>query len=333
MKVLFIGGTGNISAACSRRAIDMGIDLFHLNRGSSGVSIPGVQSIIADVKDPEQVKNALSGHDFDVVANFIAYTPGDVAQDIGMFSGMTKQYIFISTASAYQKPVSHPIITESTPLCNPYWDYSRNKIACEDLLMRAYREQGFPVTIVRPSHTYETVIPAAIGSWTDYTLIDRIRRGKKIIIHGDGHSLWVMTHARDFAKGFNGLLGHQQAIGHAFHITSDEVLTWNQIYEAMAEAVGVELPAVHVTSDFVCQVADSLGMDWMRGNLFGDKNNSVIFDNTKIKRFVPDYCATIPFRQGIRKTIEWFEAEKSRMVIDEMNNLLIDTVLERYPGH
>jgi nucleoside-diphosphate-sugar epimerase len=199
--------------------------------------------------------------------------------------------------------------------------------------MRAYREQGFPVTIVRPSHTYETVIPAAIGSWTDYTLIDRIRRKKKIIIHGDGHSLWVMTHARDFAKRFNGLLGHQQAIGHAFHITSDEVLTWNQIYEAMAEAVGVELRAVHVASDFVCQVADSLGMDWMRGNLFGDKNNSVIFDNTKIKRFVPDYCATIPFRQGIRETIEWFEAEKSRMVIDEMNNLLIDTVLERYPGH
>ncbi len=332
MKVLFIGGTGNISGACSRLAIEKGIDLYHLNRGQNGVSIPGAKSLVADIHDTDQVKNALGDLSFDVVANFIAYKPEDIQRDIAVFSERTKQYIFISSASAYQKPVSHPIITESTPLCNPYWDYSRDKIACEDMLMRAYREKGFPITIVRPSHTYETVIPAAIGSWNDYTLIDRIRKGKKIIIHGDGSALWVMTHATDFAKGFYGLMGHQQSIGHAFHITSDEILNWNQIYEAMADAVGVTLNAVHVPSDFVSDVADKMGMGWMRGNLFGDKANSVFFDNTKIKQFVPGYCATIPFKQGIKKTIDWFEADPARMIIDDMNNMLIDRVLDYYPG-
>jgi nucleoside-diphosphate-sugar epimerase len=330
MKVLFIGGTGNISKECSMLALERGIDLYHLNRGQSHVKILGVKTLVADFKNQAEVSRLIEGHFFDAVVNFIAYVPEDIQRDIDIFKGKTGQYIFISTASAYQKPVTQAIITESTPLANPYWHYSRDKIACEDLLMNAYREQGFPITIVRPSHTYDMVIPAAIGSWTDFTLIDRIRKGKEIIIHGDGTSLWVMTHAIDFAKGFVGLLGHQQAIGHSFHITSDEVLTWNQIYEAMAEAAGAPLKAVHIATDFVSDVADKIGMEWMRGNLLGDKANSVIFDNTKIKRFVPGFTCTIPFREGIKKTIQWYDADPSRKVIDEWSNKLMDEVLKRY---
>ncbi len=330
MKVLFIGGTGNISAEVSRLAISKGIDLYHLNRGITRSNLEGVKKLVADINDSNQVKNILKDHTFDVVVNFIAFTTKDVARDIDLFTGITHQYIFISTASAYQKPLTHPIITESTPLHNPYWQYSRDKIACEDFLMSAYRNHGFPVTIVRPSHTYDTVIPAALGSWTDFTLIDRMRKGKEIVIHGDGNSLWTMTHAADFAKGFVGLLGNIQSIGHSFHITSDEVLTWNQIYQAMAQAAGVKLNAVHVASDFICDVADSMKMEWIRGNLLGDKAQSVIFDNTKIKRFVPEYTATIPFSQGIKRTINWFDAGKKRRIIDKHNNKLLDNIIHNY---
>lgn len=331
MKILFIGGTGNISGACSRLAINQGIDLYHLNRGKAKANLPAkIKTISADINDKNQVSVALSGLTFDVVVNFIAFTPEDIRRDIELFAGKTRQYIFISSASAYQKPGGHPIITESTPLANPFWDYSRNKIACEEVLNQAFRDNGFPATIVRPSLTYDTVIPVAIGSWTDYTIADRIRQGKKVIIHGDGTSLWTVTHSEDFAKGFVGLLGHQQAIGHSFHITSDEILTWNQIYEAVADAVGARLNAVHISSDFICKVADSIGWQWMRGNLHGDKAQSAIFDNSKIKRFVPGFEATIPFKKGIKRTIEWFEADPSRMVIDDNNNQFIDKVLEVY---
>jgi nucleoside-diphosphate-sugar epimerase len=331
MKVLFIGGTGNISGACSRLAVEQGMDLYHLNRGKLKSAVPsGIKTIHADITNENEVKQALKGHKFDVVVNFIAFTPDDIKRDMEIFSGNTRQYIFISSASAYQKPGGHPVITESTPLANPFWDYSRNKIACEDLLNTAFRDTGFPVTIVRPSLTYETVIPVAIGSWTDYTIIDRMKKGKKVIIHGDGTSLWTITHSEDFAKGFNGLLGHQQSIGHSFHITSDEILSWDQIYEAVADAAGTELKAVHIASDFICKVADTMDWQWMRGNLHGDKARSVIFDNSKIKRFVPGFTATIPFKQGIKRTLDWFESDPSRMVIDENNNKFIDRVLEAY---
>ena len=333
MKVLFIGGTGNISGACSRRAIKSGIDLYHLNRGTAAADIPaGVKNITADIKDKNRLLKALGDMSFDVVANFIAFKPEDIRNDIEVFSGRTGQYIFISSASIYQKEGGHPVITESTPLYNPYWQYSRDKIACEELLNQEFRNNGFPVTIIRPSHTYDTVIPVAIGSWRDYTIIDRMKKGKEVIIHGDGSSLWTVTHGDDFARAFTGLLGHQQAIGHAFHITSDEILSWNQIYEAVAEAAGAELKAVHIASDFICDVADTLGWEWMRGNLLGDKAVSTIFDNSKIKRFVPGFTATIPFRQGIKKTIQWFEADPSRMTIDKENNHFIDTVLKAYKG-
>jgi nucleoside-diphosphate-sugar epimerase len=333
MKVLFIGGTGNISCACSREAVDRGIELYHLNRGKVKADIPAaVKTIIADIKDKKNVLAALGDMKFDVVVNFIAYVPEDVKQDIEIFAGRTRQYIFISSASVYQKVGGHPVITESTPLYNPNWQYSRDKIACEDLLNDEYRKNGFPITIVRPSHTYDTVIPVAIGSWTDYTIIDRMKKGKEVIIHGDGTSLWTMTHADDFAWAFTGLLGHQQAIGHAFHITSDELLSWNQVYEAVASAAGAELKAVHITSDFICDVADGMGWEWMRGNLLGDKAVSTIFDNSKIKRFVPGFEAVIPFKQGIKRTVQWFETDPSRMVIDEGNNRFIDTVLKAYRG-
>lgn len=331
MKILFIGGTGNISGACSRLALKQGHELYLLNRGKTvSPGLDQAQTIVADINDAEAVRRALKGMTFDAVVNFIAFTPVELQRDIDLFGNIAGQYIFISSASAYQKPVSHPVITESTPLANPYWDYSRDKIACEDLLMKAYRETGFPVTIVRPSHTYETVIPVAIGSWEDYTIVDRMKKGLPVLVHGDGTSLWTITHSEDFAKGFNGLLGHQQVIGHSFHITSDELLNWNQIYQAVAEAAGTEANLVHVPSDFICREADRIGQEWMRGNLFGDKGNSVIFDNTKIKTFVPGYVATIPFRQGIRRTVEWFEADPSRMVISDDNNRLIDIVIKAF---
>ncbi len=329
MKALFIGGTGNISTACASLSMEKGFDLYLLNRGLR--KRPGLENatlLTADMNDVETIKTLIQEDEFGVVVNFIAYKPWEVERDIAYFKGKCKQYIFISSASAYQKPPSHPFITESTPLANPFWDYSRDKIACEELLMKAYRENGFPVTIVRPSHTYETVIPVAIGSWEDFTIIDRMRAGKEVIIHGDGSSLWVLTHSRDFAKGFVGLMGNMQAIGHSFHITSDEVLTWNQIYEAVAEAAGVPLRAVHVTTDIICREAEKLGQAWMTGNLKGDKACSVIFDNTKIKRFVPGYVATIPFREGIRRTVEWFDQDPARIRIDEDNNRLMDGILK-----
>jgi len=333
MKVLFIGGTGNISGSCSRLAVQEGIELFHMNRGKVKADVPGkIKTLTADIKDKSQVLKAIGDQNFDVVVNFIAFAPEDVKQDIEIFSGRTKQYIFISSASVYQKVGGHPVITESTPLYNPYWDYSRDKIACEDILNDEFRSNGFPITIVRPSLTYDTVIPVAIGSWTDYTIIDRMKKGQQVIIHGDGSSLWTITHSDDFAKAFTGLLGHQQAIGHAFHITSDELLNWNQVYEAVAEAAGAELNAVHIASDFICDVGDTIGWEWMRGSLLGDKAVSTIFDNSKIKRFVPGFEAKITFKEGIKKTVKWFEAEPSRMIIDEGNNKFIDTVLKAYQG-
>ena len=235
MKVLFIGGTGNISTSVSKLCVKKGIELFHLNRGKSDVKIPGVKLIKGDITEKD-LKSKLNKYDWDVVVDWIAFTPNDIERDINLFQNKTKQFIFISSASIYQKPPTHYIITESTPLANPYWEYSQNKIICEEKLIAAYRTKGFPITIVRPSHTYETIIPVAIGDGKEYTVIDRMLKGKQIIVHGDGTSLWTLTHAEDFAKGFVGLIGNQNSIGHAFQITSDEVLNWNQIYETIGNA-------------------------------------------------------------------------------------------------
>ena len=325
MKVLYIGGTGNISTASSKAAIDQGIDLYLLNRGNSPAEIPGATTLIGDIYDKQQSLELLKEHTWDVVVNWIAFTPEHIHNDLELFRGKTKQYIFISTASAYQKPPTYPIITESTPLYNPFWEYSRNKIACEDALMKAYREFDFPITIVRPSHTYDTVIPVTIGGWTEYTVVDRMKKGQKVIIQGDGTSLWTVTHSRDFAKGFNGLLGNHQAIGHAFHITSDEWLTWNQIYEFVANAAGVELNAAHIATDFIDKIVPG-----KKDGLWGDKAHCGIFDNSKIKSFVPDYCATIPFSEGIKETLAWFEADPNRMIVRDETNVMMDAILKAY---
>ena len=332
-RALFIGGTGNISTACTRLAIDQGWEMYLLNRGKSTSDFSSdVKTITANIEDGREVKEKIRGMQFDVVANFIAFKPSDIERDFELFRDSTSQYIFISSASAYQKPLSHPVITESTPLKNPFWEYSRDKIACEEKLNQLYREKDFPITIVRPSLTYEYVIPVALGSWKDYTIVDRMKKGKEVIVQGDGSSLWTITHSRDFAKGFVGLMGHQQVTGHAFHITSDELLTWNQIYEAVGMAAGVKPRIVHVASDFIAKVAKKNGQDWLEGNFVGDKSVSTIFDNSKIKRFVPSYRAEITFKEGIRQTIQWFEEKKERMVIDDSWNQTIDNILEEYQG-
>lgn len=330
MRVLFVGGTGIISTACTRLAIERGLEVTLLNRGRHAARAPGdARTISADIDDAGAVSRALGGESFDAVVDWIAFEPAHVERDIALFRGRTRHYIFISSASAYQKPPTHYLITESTPLANPYWDYSRQKIACEERLLHAYREEGFPVTIVRPSLTYgETQIALAINSWTkSYTVVDRMRRGKKVIVPGDGSSLWVITHNTDFAKGLVGLLAREQTIGHAFHITSDEVMCWDQWYRLTAEAAGVEPRLVHIASDYI-----SAAVPEMAGGLLGDKAVSVVFDNTKIKRFVPDYCATKPYTQGIRETIAWFDADPVRQQIDDEANARWDGLIDTYEG-
>ena len=306
MKALFIGGTGTISTAISKKLLKEGHELWLINRGRHNDALPaGAHMIQADIGDEEDVTLKLEGQQFDVVADFIAFVPQQLERDYRLFKGKTKQFIFISSASAYQKPLSDYRIDEGTPLANPYWEYSRNKIACEELLMKLYREEGFPITIVRPSHTYdERSVPLGIhGVNGSYQVVKRMMEGKKVLIQGDGTSLWTMTHNSDFAKGFVGLMGNIHAIGESVQITSGETLTWNQIYQAIADALGVELYASYVSSEFLAECCPS---DWdLRGSLIGDKSNSVVFDNAKLKRLVPDYTATVRFDQGVRMALDY----------------------------
>ncbi|GAA2755486.1 SDR family oxidoreductase [Actinopolymorpha rutila] len=321
LKVLFIGGTGIISSACGARAVESGVDLTILNRGSTSIrSVPeGAEVIQGDIRDPESARAALGDREFDVVVDFVAFTPDHVRTDVELFTGRTGQYVFISSASAYQTPPARLPIVESTPLRNPHWEYSRNKIACENLLVEAYRDNGFPATIVRPSHTYDRTAIPLTGNWTD---LDRMRRGLPVVVHGDGTSLWALTHHVDFAKAFVGLLGQPAAVGDSFHITSDESLTWNQIYTAMGTALGVEANLVHVASDTIVAAEPSL-----EGALLGDKAHSVIFDNSKVKALVPDYVATIPFSAGAREIVEWYDAHPERRQVDDDLNATFDKLI------
>jgi nucleoside-diphosphate-sugar epimerase len=328
MRILFLGGTGTISTACTALALARGHDVHLLNRGQRAPAPAGAKVITADLHDEPAAAAALGDRTWDVVVNFIAFNVDDVERDLRLFRGRTRQYIFISSASAYQRPALSPFVTESTPLVNPFWEYSRHKIACEDRLMRALREEAFPVTIVRPSLTFgDRQITVAVNSWPkSFTAVDRMRRGLPMIVPGDGSSLWTITHNTDFAKGFVGLLGHPQAIGQAFHITSDEVLTWDQIYQAVAEAAGAPPPKlVHIASDFLAACLPE-----MTGSLIGDKATSVVFDNSKIKRFVPDFVATMRFRDGIARTIAWFDADPARQVIDQEANATWDRLIAAY---
>ncbi len=322
MKVLFIGGTGIISSACSELAVQKGISLYHLNRGLSHRKIEGVHQIIGDIRNKNEVKAVLKDYTFDAVVNWICFNPEHISNDLEIFTEKTGQYIFISSASAYQKPPQQLPITETTPLDNPFWQYSRDKIACERLLMEAFEKIQFPVTIVRPSHTYDqTLLPTDWG----YTVLDRMKNGKKIIIHGDGTSLWTLTHHRDFAKGLVGLLGNKNAIGEAFHITSDELLPWNRIYELMAQELSITLNAVHIPSDYIAKIDPR-----MEGSLLGDKAHSMIFDNSKIKKFVPDFQATIKFADGVREIIKWYENNPSWQVIDPITDTMIEEIIQKY---
>ncbi len=324
MNVLFIGGTGIISSACSQLAVQRGINLYLLNRGktSSRPAPEGAHILHGDIRDPQSARAALKDLTFDAVVDWIAFTPEHIQVDLELFRGRTGQFVFISSASAYQTPPGSLPVTESTLLDNPFWQYSRNKIACEEMLVRAYRSERFPATIVRPSHTYDkTLLPFDGG----YTVVDRMRRGKKVIVHGDGTSLWTLTHHADFAVGFVGLLGHPAAIGESYHITSDEWLSWNQIYEIVARAAGVEPKLVHIPSELIAAFDPSWG-----AGLLGDKSHSMIFDNTKIKRLVPEFNCRIPFVRGAAEIMAWYDADASRRKVDEATDRLMDDIIAHY---
>jgi len=323
MKVLFIGGTGIISSASVKLGLERGIDMYLLNRGSatSRPAPDGAKILHGDIRDPQSARAALEGHTFDVVVDWVAFTTQHIQTDLELFRGRTGQYIFISSASAYQKPPASLPATESTVLDNPYWLYSRNKIACEEMLVRAYREEKFPATIVRPSHTYDrTLLPFDGG----YTVVNRMRQGKKVVVHGDGTSLWTLTHHTDFARGFVALLGQPASIGDAIHITSDEWLSWNQIYEIVARAAGAQAKMVHVPSDVIA----AYDPDWGAG-LLGDKSHSMIFDNSKLKRLAPDFRATIPFARGAEEIMAWYDADPARQKVNEKMDRTMDLLVQK----
>jgi nucleoside-diphosphate-sugar epimerase len=324
LKVLFLGGSGVISSACSSLAISRGIELTVLNRGqSTHRPLPaGATLLSADIRDPQAVQAALGDREFDAVVDWVAFTPAQVRTDIDLFEARTKQYVFISSASTYQKPPARMPVVESTPLRNSYWQYARDKIACEELLVAAYRDRGFPATIIRPSHTYDKTSVPFDGGWT---AIHRMREGREVVVHGDGTSLWTLTHHTDFAAGFVPLLGHPAAIGDAFHITSDEALTWNQIAETLAAAAGVEARIVHVPSDAIA-VADP---EWGAG-LLGDKAHSMVFDNSKLRQIVPDFAATIPFHLGAREILAWYDEDPSRQRVDTRLETVMDALVDAY---
>jgi nucleoside-diphosphate-sugar epimerase len=324
LKVLFIGGSGVISSASSRLAVQRGIDLHVLNRGENRARPlpPEVRQHRGDIRDPGSVRAALGSHDFDAVVDWVAFTPEHVRTDLDLFTGRTGQYVFISSASAYQTPPARIPVVESTPLRNPFWQYSRDKIACEDVLVAAYRESGFPATVVRPSHTYDRTLVPLDGGWT---AIERMRQGKEVVVHGDGTSLWTLTHHDDFARGFVPLLGHPRAVGDTFHITSDDAPTWDQITHALAAAAGAEARIVHVPSDAIA-AADA---GWGAG-LLGDKAHSMVFDNSKLRSIVPGFRATIPFEQGAREIVEWHDADPARRTVDSHLDGVMDRLVAQF---
>ena len=329
MKILIIGGTGTISSAITRQLAASGQELWLLNRGNRANEVPeNVKQVIADIDDTSEVLRQLGDEQFDAVCEFIGFVPSQVERDVRLFRGRTRQYVYISSASAYNKPAASHVITEGTTLANPHWLYSRNKIACEELLMKEYRDNGFPVTIVRPSHTYcERSVPLSIhgpkGSWQ---VLRRMLDGKRVLVQGDGSSLWTMTWNEDFARGFIGLLGNPKAIGEAFQITSDESLAWNQIYQSLANALGVEFRPYYVASDFLAAVSPK---EWdFEGNLLGDKSVSVVFDCVKLKRAVPGFQATTRFDEGVRRCVAHILAHPELQVEDPAFDAWCDRVIE-----
>ncbi|WP_036910309.1 SDR family oxidoreductase [Prevotella sp. FD3004] len=329
MKILLIGGTGTISSAITRQLATSGHDLWLLNRGNRKDDVPaGVRQVICDINNEAEVLRQIGGTMFDAVCEFIGFLPSQVERDIRLFKGRTRQYVYISSASAYNKPARNHIITEGTSLANPYWQYSRDKIACEELLMKEYRENGFPVTIVRPSHTYcERAIPVSVhGSKGSWQVLKRMIEGKAVLVQGDGSSLWTLTWNEDFAKGFIGLLGNPKAIGEPFQIMSDESLTWNQIYQCVADALKVEFKPYYVASQFLAAVAPK-EYDFT-GNLLGDKSTTVVFDCSKLKHAVPGYQATTRFDEGVRRCVAYILAHPELQIEDPEFDAWCDRVIE-----
>lgn len=327
MKILLIGGSGTISSAVTQKLVSENHQVFVLNRGNNNDRLPSsVHVLVADMANENDVAEIIKDHFFDAVCEFIAFHPSQIERDIRLFSEKTNQYVFISSASAYHKPSVNPYITEGTTLANPYWQYSRDKIACEEVLWNAYRKNNFPMTIVRPSHTYvERHIPLGVhGKKGFWQVIQRMLENKPVIVQGDGTSLWTLTHNTDFAEGFVGLLGNPKALGEAFHITSDESLTWNQIYQEIAKALHVPLKLYHVTSDFLSAVGKQYDFE---GSLIGDKSTTVIFDNSKLKSVVPTFSAKVPFRKGVRLTLEYLEKHPECKVLDAEFDLFCDQVI------
>ncbi|WP_411719809.1 NAD-dependent epimerase/dehydratase family protein [Mycetocola sp.] len=320
--VLFLGGTGVISSAAVALAADRGWDVTVVNRGRSSErpAPAGIETLAADIRDPDALNAAIGDRSFDVVTDFLSFTPDQLHLDT--FRDRTGQYVYISSASAYQTPPSRLPVTESTPLRNPFWEYSRNKIACEDALVAEYRATGYPITIVRPSHTYDRTSLPTLGGWTD---IDRMRRGAPVVVHGDGSSLWTLTHTRDFAVGFVGLFGHPAALGDTFHITGDEAPTWDQIYRALGTAAGVEPVLAHVTSDAIAAASPQLGP-----GLLGDKSHSMVFDNSKLKALVPDFGQGTLFAEGAQEIVDWYDADASRQVVDPELDALFGRLAEEH---
>ncbi|MET0886030.1 MAG: NAD-dependent epimerase/dehydratase family protein [Mycetocola sp.] len=320
--VLFLGGTGVISTAAVALAAERGWNVTVVNRGRSETRpVPeGIETLEADIRDLDALNAAIGDRSFDVVADFLSFTPDQLHLDT--FRDRTGQYVYISSASAYQTPPSRLPVTESTPLRNPFWEYSRNKIACEDVLVAEYRATGYPVTIVRPSHTYDRTMLPTLGGWTD---IDRMRRGAPVVVHGDGSSLWTLTHTRDFAVGFVGLFGHPAALGDSFHITGDEAPTWDAIYRALGAAAGTEPVLAHVTSDAVAAASPELGP-----GLLGDKSHSMVFDNSKLKELVPEFGQRTLFTEGAQEIVDWFDADASRRVVDPELDALFDRLTGRH---
>jgi len=326
MKILFVGGTGNISSACAARALDLGHEVFFLNRGNRPERTPaGVETVRADIRDAAAADKALGGRRFDAVADFTAFVAAHVETAYALFRQRTAQYVFISSASAYRKPPNSWMISEATDLWNPYWQYARDKIACEAFLMERHRKDGFPVTIVRPSHTYsDGMLPSSFGSG-GFTVAARMLAGQAVIVHGDGSSLWTITHAEDFAPAFVDLLGNPRALGEVFHITSEEALTWDQIHRTVGYALGVEPKIVHIPSDFIAEAAPARGAE-----LLGDKTYSAVFDNSKIRRLAPNYGQRVPFSAGIRRSAAWYERHPDRKVRDPKIDAEIETILKAW---
>jgi nucleoside-diphosphate-sugar epimerase len=328
MKVLFIGGTGNLSTDCTIRALAKGMEVWHLNRGRQSGNVPeGVVSRNADVRDETAARRALDGETFDAVVDFIAFTKPHIEEDLRLFRDRTGQFVFISSASAYRKPPVHHVITESTPLANPYWKYSQDKIACERLLEEEGRTSGFPFTIIRPSHTYSSRwMPTAFSS-SDFTVPKRMMDGRRVVVHGDGQSLWTITHSRDFAVGLVGLLGNPAAIGEAVQITGEEALTWDAIHAIIARALGVEPKIVHIPSDFIAQVDPEHGPHFL-----GDKTYSALFDCSKLKRLVPEFRQTVSFQEAMRESAAYYMADPKRQIVDPELDAAIDRILAAWDG-